>query len=136
MIKINNLEFSYGAKPFINIPELTLYNGQLTAIQLLSILKRKKISLEEAAGVMTRFPQHMINVEVSNHGKIAFYTDHIIKDALSKANEEFGDKGRIVVRPSGTEPLVRVMTEGEDPEQTRYICEKVANIIKQQLSEK
>ncbi|MBR3839442.1 MAG: phosphoglucosamine mutase [Clostridia bacterium] len=114
----------------------TTGDGQLTAIQLLSILKRKKISLEQAASVMTRFPQHMINVEVSNDGKIAFYTDHVIKEALMAANEEFADKGRIVVRPSGTEPLVRVMTEGEDPQQTKDICEKVANIIKQQLSVK
>lgn len=114
----------------------TTGDGQLTAIQLLSILKRKQISLEEAASVMKRFPQHMINVTVSDNGKISFYTDHIIKEALIEANEAFGDNGRIVVRPSGTEPMIRVMTEGEDPEQTRIICEKVADVIRKQLAEK
>lgn len=114
----------------------TTGDGQLTAIQLLSTLKRKKTSLEEAASVMKRFPQHMINVTVSNNGKISFYTDHIIKEALIEANEAFGDNGRIVVRPSGTEPMIRVMTEGEDPEQTRIICEKVADVIRKQLAEK
>ena len=114
----------------------TTGDGQLTAIQLLSILKRKQISLEEAARVMKRFPQHMINVTVSNNGKISFYTDHIIKEALAEANEAFGDCGRIVVRPSGTEPMIRVMTEGEDPVQTREICEKVADVIRKQLTEK
>ena len=107
----------------------TTGDGQLTAIQLLSILKRKKISLEQAASVMTRFPQHMINVEVSNDGKIAFYTDHVIKEALMAANEEFADKGRIVVRPSGTEPLVRVMIEGKDQAVIQAEAEKLAGLI-------
>ena len=114
----------------------TTGDGQLTAIQLLSILKRKGITLAEAASVMKRFPQYMINVTVSKEGKISFYTDHIIKEALEQAKNDFGESGRIVVRPSGTEPMIRVMTEGEDPEQTKDICIRVADIIKERLSDK
>ena len=114
----------------------TTGDGQLTAIQLLSILKRKGITLAEAASVMKRFPQYMINVTVSKEGKISFYTDHIIKEALEQAKNDFGESGRIVVRPSGTEPMIRVMTEGEDPEQTKDICIRVADIIKERLSDR
>lgn len=114
----------------------TTGDGQLTAIQLLSVLKRKNITLAQAASVMKRFPQYMINVTVSKEGKIAFYTDHVIKEALEQAKNDFGDSGRIVVRPSGTEPMIRVMTEGEDQQQTKDICIRVADIIKERLENK
>ena len=78
---------------------------------------------------MTRFPQVLVNVEVSNEGKLRFYTDRKIKEATQRVQNQLGRKGRILVRPSGTEPLLRVMVEGEIQELANY----VADVIREQL---
>lgn len=111
-------------------------DGQLTSIQLLSLVKRSGKKLSELASVMKRYPQCIINVTVSKDGKLAYYTDSVIKAAIDEAKKEFGDNGRIVVRPSGTEPLIRVMTEGEDRVQTESIAKRVSEIITERLSGK
>lgn len=111
-------------------------DGQLTSIQLLSLVKRSGKKLSELASIMKRYPQCIINVTVSKDGKLAYYTDSVIKAAIDEAKKEFGDNGRIVVRPSGTEPLIRVMTEGEDRVQTESIAKRVSEIITERLSGK
>ncbi|MGI6239484.1 MAG: phosphoglucosamine mutase, partial [Christensenellales bacterium] len=104
-------------------------DGQLTAIQLLSILRREGKPLSALAGVMTRYPQCMINVPVSPDGKLAFYTDHAVRAAIDEAKRALGANGRIIVRTSGTEPLIRVMTEGEDGAKINAIAKQVADEI-------
>ena len=104
-------------------------DGQLTAIQLLSLMRREGRPLSELASAMTRYPQCMINVRVSPEGKLAFYTHPEVKAAIEDAKRELGSDGRIIVRTSGTEPLIRVMTEGADSEKTHAVCERVANTI-------
>lgn len=111
-------------------------DGQLTSIQLLSLVKRSGQKLSELAEVMKRYPQCIINVTVSKDGKLAYYTDPQIKAAIEGAKKEFGDTGRIVVRPSGTEPLIRVMTEGEDRVLTESIAKRVSEVIQDRLSGK
>lgn len=111
-------------------------DGQLTSIQLLSLVKRSGQKLSELAEVMKRYPQCIINVTVSKDGKLAYYTDSQIKAAIEEAKKEFGDTGRIVVRPSGTEPLIRVMTEGEDRVLTESIAKRVSEVIQDRLSGK
>lgn len=109
-------------------------DGQLTAIQLLSLMKRSGKKLSELSAVMTRFPQLIINVSASPEAKLAFYTDPDIKAALEKAKEQLGENGRLVVRPSGTEPLIRIMAEGFDSGLTGKIAEDTAKLIKDKLS--
>lgn len=111
-------------------------DGQLTSIQLLSLVKRSGQKLSELAEVMKRYPQCIINVTVSKDGKLAYYTDPQIKAAIEEAKKEFGDTGRIVVRPSGTEPLIRVMTEGEDRVLTESIAKRVSEVIQDRLGGK
>ena len=111
-------------------------DGQLTSIQLLSLVKRSGQKLSELAEVMKRYPQCIINVTVSKDGKLAYYTDPQIKAAIEEAKKEFGETGRIVVRPSGTEPLIRVMTEGEDRVLTESIAKRVSEVIQDRLSGK
>lgn len=107
----------------------TTGDGQLTAIQLLSLIRRTGRKLSDLAKIMRSFPQTTINVPVSNDGKLAFYTDPDIKAILEEAKQDFGKKGRIVVRPSGTEPLIRVMVEGEDPVQMENWARRIADVI-------
>ena len=83
---------------------------------------------------MKRYPQFIINVKVSAEGKLHFYTDEKIKQALGAAKEALGCSGRIVVRPSGTEPLIRVMSECEDANMAEKLAKDVAAVIKKQLS--
>ena len=96
----------------------------------------QKKSLSELASVMSKAPQTMINLTVSANGKRLFYTDAAIKGAIDDAQAELGSTGRIVVRPSGTEPLIRVMAEGEDASLIDVIAKRVANIIEERLGNK
>lgn len=111
----------------------TTGDGQLTSIQLLSQLKRTGVNLSEAAKVITRYPQFMVNIKTSVEGKLAFFTDHTVKEILEEAKAKLGDTGRLVTRPSGTEPLIRVMTEGEDEALAKAVAEDTAARIKAQL---
>ena len=111
----------------------TTGDGQLTAIQLLSLMRREGKPLSQLADVMTRYPQCMINVRVSPEGKLAFYTDPDVKAAIDDAKSQLGTEGRIVVRTSGTEPLIRVMVEGSDDEKIHAVAQSVADTIKRTL---
>ncbi len=111
----------------------TTGDGQLTAIQLLSLMRRKQAKLSDLAQIMTRYPQVMVNLHISNEGKLQFYTSPAIKAAMEEAKRALGDSGRIVVRPSGTEPLIRVMTEGMDHAQIESVARSVASVIEQEL---
>ena len=112
----------------------TTGDGQLTAVQLLSLLCRKKEKLSTLASVMKKCPQTIINLRVSADGKVRYYTDETIKAAVQKVTDELGKTGRIVVRPSGTEPLIRVMVEGDDEVLIQKLAEEVAEVIKTQLA--
>jgi phosphoglucosamine mutase len=114
----------------------TTGDGQLTATQLLVHVKRSGKKLSELASVMTRYPQTMVNLTISAEGKVAFFTDREINEKLEQAKNLLGTTGRIVVRPSGTEPLIRVMVEGSDEAQIKAIADDVAATIKTRLSDK
>lgn len=112
----------------------TTGDGQLTATQLLSLVRRRNAKLSSLATLMTRYPQVMVNVEVAAEGKLRFYTDNEVKEAIEAAKKKLGNAGRVVVRPSGTEPLLRVMIEGEDPSYIEALANSVADVIRERLS--
>lgn len=111
----------------------TTGDGQLTSVQLLSLLKRSGKKLSELASVMKRYPQSMINVKISKQGKLKFYTDAEVLRAIDKAEKELSGSGRLVVRPSGTEPLLRVMVESLDADQADRVAKEVAEVIVNRL---
>lgn len=111
----------------------TTGDGQLTGAQLLSIVKRSKSKLSELANVMQRFPQVLINVKISSDNKVKFYTDKVIKAEIDKVKEQLSDRGRILVRVSGTEPLIRVMLEGEDYKEITDLANGVAELVRERL---
>lgn len=111
----------------------TTGDGQLTSVQLLSLLKRSGKKLSELASVMKRYPQSMINVKISKQGKLKFYTDAEVVRAIDKAEKELSGSGRLVVRPSGTEPLLRVMVESLDADQADRVAKEVAEVIVNRL---
>lgn len=111
----------------------TTGDGQLTAIQLLSVMKRTGKKLSELAAQIEVYPQVLVNVKVSQIGKARYEKDEEIKKAIIKAETELGDTGRVLVRISGTEPLVRVMLEGKDEEQIKVLAEEIAQVVKERL---
>lgn len=111
----------------------TTGDGQLTAAQLLSLTKRREGKLSALKTVMEQYPQVLVNIKLSPEGKLEYYTNHKVKEALDKATKALGDTGRIVVRPSGTEPLIRVMVEGQDGGQIQQLADEVSAVIKAEL---
>lgn len=111
----------------------TTGDGQLTAIQLLSIMCSKNKSLSELASVMKRFPQVLVNVTVATAKKSEYSSDTVIKETIEKVENELGGRGRVLVRPSGTEPLIRVMLEGEDIAEITDHANSIAELIKERL---
>ena len=108
-------------------------DGQLTALQLLAVMKRTGKKLSELAAEMEVFPQVLINVRVSQMGKARYDKDEEIKKAVASAEKELGDSGRVLVRVSGTEPLVRVMLEGRDKDMIQTLAEEIAQVVKERL---
>ena len=111
----------------------TTGDGQLTAAQLLSIMKRREAKLSSMTTVMERYPQTMKNIRVSPEGKLAFYTDPKVKQAIDAATKTLAGNGRVIVRPSGTEPLLRVMVEGQALALIEKIAEDISEVIKEEL---
>jgi len=112
----------------------TTGDGELSGAMILSIMKRTGEKLSALANVMERMPQVLINVKVSTEGKLAFYTDKEVKAEIKRVTEILGDRGRILVRVSGTEPLVRVMLEGENLEEIQSLAEESAQVVRERLS--
>lgn len=112
----------------------TTGDGELSGAMILSIMKRTGEKLSELAKVMERLPQVLINVKVSAKGKLSFYTDKEIKAEIKRISEILGDRGRILIRVSGTEPLVRVMLEGENLEEIQSLAEEAAQVVRERLS--
>ena len=112
----------------------TTGDGQLTGVQLLSLINRRNAKLSSLATLMERFPQVLINVKVSQEGKMRFYTDKEIKAEIKRVEEILGETGRIIVRVSGTEPLIRVMVEGEDAEKIAKLANETADVVRDRLS--
>lgn len=111
----------------------TTGDGQMSAIQVLNVLKHTGKKISELASEMQVYPQVLINVRVSNFGKARLDKDDEVQLAIREASEELGDTGRVLVRVSGTEPLVRVMLEGEDYTQIKSLAESIAKVIEERL---
>ena len=108
----------------------TTGDGQLSGAMLASIIKNTGKSASEIASVMTVLPQTLVNVSASPELKGKLKTDDEIKNAIKSASETLGNRGRILVRASGTEPLIRVMLEGENIAEIKKIAKSVAQVIR------
>lgn len=111
----------------------TTGDGQLTAVQLLNIMRTTGKSLKKLADEIEIYPQVLENVRVSSMGKLRLSEDREIKTAIEEAEKEMGDSGRVLVRASGTEPLVRIMLEGKDASQIERLCGQITRIVKERL---
>lgn len=109
----------------------TTGDGLITALQLLSIMKKKNKSLSQLASIMTELPQVLHNARVNNDMKDAYTTDAVITSEIKRIEKKLNGAGRVLIRPSGTEPLVRVMLEGKDRDELDAMAKNLADLIQE-----
>ena len=111
----------------------TTGDGIITAIQMLTVLKVKGVKASELANVMDVYPQVLVNAKIKNEYKNTYMDNEEVSAAVHSLEKKFEGDGRVLIRPSGTEPLVRVMIEGTDIEQMQRDAEELAAIIEKNL---
>lgn len=109
----------------------TTGDGIVAALQVLQALMASSLSLSDACAAMNKYPQTLLNVPVAK--QLRHISDPVITQAVHQAEKVMGNKGRVLLRPSGTEALVRVMVEGDDPVMVEEQVNAVAEVVKQQL---
>lgn len=123
--------YSFGGEQsghLVFLDHITTGDGILAGLQLLAIMKKRKKSLSELATVMESFPQVLKNVRMSS--KIPVDTIPDFPETVKKLEEKLGKNGRILVRPSGTEPVIRVMVEGQDQDEIDAMADELCDLIR------
>ncbi|MBO5260287.1 MAG: phosphoglucosamine mutase [Agathobacter sp.] len=113
----------------IFLDDNTTGDGLLSALHLLQVMVETKKPLSELAKVMEVLPQALVNAKVPNHKKESYMEYSEIAEAIAQLEEKFAGEGRVLIRPSGTEPLVRVMIEGKDQAEIDEEAKKLADLI-------
>lgn len=111
----------------------TTGDGQLTAIQLTKVMKETGKKLSELASEVTIYPQKLVNIRVENNMKDKAMEVPAIAEIIAKMEEEMDGNGRILVRPSGTEPLLRVMAEAPTNEAVDYYVDTIADVVRTEI---
>lgn len=109
----------------------TTGDGLLAAMQILRIVREKEKPLSELAGLLTPFPQKLINVRIEK--RVPLEQCEGIQEELRKVSSELGERGRAILRYSGTEPVCRVMVEGEDADKVRLYAQEIAHVVAREL---
>lgn len=109
----------------------TTGDGMLSAIQLVNIMKATKKSLSELAGEMVKYPQLLVNVKVTDKYKVA--ENEKVKAVIEEVEQEMAGNGRVLVRPSGTEPLVRVMVEALTDSDCEQYVNRIVEVVKEEM---
>ena len=108
-------------------------DGILTSLMLIKIILENKLPVSKLCDIISIYPQVLVNAKVASEKKYDFDKDPEIKSEMDKLDKEFSGNGRVLIRPSGTEPLVRVMIEGEDIGYIKAKAETLAKLIEQKL---
>ncbi len=112
----------------------TTGDGLVSALQLLSVMKKTGKKLSELASVMTVLPQVMVNAKVANENKKNLTANTEINEKIAEVTEKYSGRGRVLIRPSGTEPVVRVMLEGDDIDSLTKDANMLAKMIEEKLA--
>lgn len=113
----------------IFLDENTTGDGLLSALHLLQVMVDTGKPLSELAGIMEVLPQALVNAKVANNKKDKYLEYPQIAEAIAELEKKFAGEGRVLIRPSGTEPLVRVMIEGKNQQEIQQEAEKLAELI-------
>ncbi len=108
-------------------------DGILTSLMLIKILLEKSVSLSKMCDIINIYPQVLVNARVSQERKYDYYEDEEIQTAIKKLEDEFAGEGRVLIRTSGTEPLVRIMIEGRDKEKMVKAAKELSELMEKKL---
>ena len=111
----------------------TTGDGQLSAVQLTKVMQETGKKLSELAAEVTIYPQKLVNIRVENSMKDKAMEVPAIKTVIERMEAEMAGNGRILVRPSGTEPLLRVMAEAPTDEEVNYYVDTIANVVRDEI---
>jgi phosphoglucosamine mutase len=109
----------------------TTGDGLVTALQFACMARKEGKPISELVSIMSHFPQVLVNVEVADRSRLV--TSIAIADAIHAAEAELGDTGRVLVRASGTEPLVRVMVEAAEEDQANVVAQHLVSVVESEL---
>lgn len=112
----------------------TTGDGELTALQVLNVMIHTKKSLKELASVMETYPQVLKNLKVSKENRDHYQENKVIMDYIEECNKKLNGEGRILVRASGTENLIRVMLEGKDIDYITQICDDIIEVMQKEFN--
>ena len=129
MLKDNYILGGEQSGHIIFLDHNTTGDGLVTALQVAAILKESGKTFSELAGVMKELPQVLVNAKVPNEKKNIYLEDEEIINAINEVEAKLNGVGRVLIRPSGTEPLVRVMLEGEDQEEINRMANSLVDLI-------
>ncbi|MFW5648940.1 MAG: phosphoglucosamine mutase [Candidatus Alkaliphilus sp. MAG34] len=111
----------------------TTGDGLLTAIQLIAVMKGEGKKLSQLAEIMTSYPQILVNARVKKENKEKYREDFVIMEEIKAIEEKMTGQGRVLIRPSGTEALVRVMLEGKNQNELNIMATNLARLIEERL---
>lgn len=136
MSELTKRKWSLGGEPsghILCLETTTTGDGIISALQILAAMRRQNQSLAELKNGMIKYPQYLLNVQVmpSQNGIDGLR----IQEAIKAVEKELGSKGRVLLRRSGTEPMVRVMVEGEDESYVKLLANQLADVVKAELNE-
>ena len=115
------------------LDDVTTGDGLLSGAKLLEVMRNSGQKMSELASIMKRYPQVMINVRIPHYQRENWKNDGVITQLIDQYEQELGSEGRILVRESGTEPLIRVMIEGSDFKRINVIAMEIAELIRQRI---
>lgn len=118
----------------IFLDDNTTGDGMMSALNLLKVMTEEKKPLSKLKSIMTILPQYLVNAKVSNDKKNSYLNDSEIKKRINALEDKFKGNGRVLIRPSGTEPLVRVMIEGKDQKEIEKDAKELADFIEKRLA--
>jgi len=130
MEKLMEEGLSYGAEPsghILCLDRHTTGDGIIAALQVLSVMVKRKVGLNALKQGFIRYPQELVNVKLAR--KIKSLDDEAVKNAITEAEAALGDNGRVLIRLSGTEPLIRIMVEGRDAVQVKQLVQSLEDVV-------
>lgn len=115
------------------LDQTTTGDGIVSALQVLQVMVSQNRSLAELASAMTKLPQHMINVRLPEKRDVISLPE--VQQAVAQVESDLAGRGRVLLRPSGTEPVIRVMVEGESASEVEQFCQQIAQVVERIITQ-
>ncbi|MCG8534615.1 MAG: phosphoglucosamine mutase, partial [Pseudomonadales bacterium] len=134
MEQLKNNEWSLGGESsghIVCLDKTTTGDGIVSALQVLSVMVSQDKTLADLKRGMSKLPQTMINVRLPEKKEVVSIPQ--VQDVIKSVEETLAGRGRVLLRPSGTEPLIRVMVEGDNADEVAQLCRQIADVVEEAI---